>query len=290
MKRKVCVLLYGFKMYSPCKGSEDLYDKIRKLSSIEKDDYADPSKLHTLPFPSIRWAQPDRFKIMNDNLFLYSGREIFLQIINLIESCLAAPSQNHKINIYGTMGYGKSHILAALACHLMSRDTPVHVVYIPDCKILAQNFVSCTRLAFLSACAHKSTKDRLWPQILRMYSMRDVIQFAHSTTLHFVYIVDQFDAVENDVTASNILEMTGSTFGSTVVRSASANSSSYKKIKNSRRERKVLVFGGMTPVSATLVLLNMMYFSIYRMKWLYGGRLGCLETNCLSPTRIETRT
>jgi chromosomal replication initiation ATPase DnaA len=33
--------------------------------------------------------------------------------------------------LYGTQGYGKSHLLAILACYLAAQDE--RVIYIPDC-------------------------------------------------------------------------------------------------------------------------------------------------------------
>ena len=60
--------------------------------------------------------------------------------------------------LYGTRGYGKSHLLAALVCYLAARDE--RVIYIPDCRMLLMNPVKYVRAAMLFAWADDITTQK----------------------------------------------------------------------------------------------------------------------------------
>jgi Cdc6-like AAA superfamily ATPase len=59
------------------------------------------------------------------------GQEIFKERQGMSESIRRDPMWG-AIWLYGTQGYGKSHILAFMVCYLVSSSE--RVVYIPDCE------------------------------------------------------------------------------------------------------------------------------------------------------------
>lgn len=86
-----------------------------------------------LPFPFIGYAVPDRFQVNskdNEKNWFYTGREKFAEIRDKFEQICKDPRRADLI-IYGTRGYGKSHLLAALVCYWAARDQKV--IYIPNC-------------------------------------------------------------------------------------------------------------------------------------------------------------
>jgi hypothetical protein len=263
-------------MFSHSAGCEALYDSIGNLSSIGKDEHIDPSKKHTLPFLSIYWTQNDRFKVKKEGYVLYLGREKFLEIEERIEENFKVPSYTERIYVYATIGYGKSHILAAVACYLMSRrDCLVHAVYIPDPALLAENFVAYMQSAFMSVCAHESTRC-YWRTIFKMSCAEGDIRFALNTPLYFVYIVDANKSKTKEAkTATSIHELTGSSYRYLVSYLASANSRSYARIQDSSRgDGRIIMFGGMAQASVTLLSPKMISYPIYRLNGFIVDYLG----------------
>ena len=45
--------------------------------------------------------------------------------------------RSRRIYVYGSMGYGKSHMLAALACLLVKQNE--RVIYFPDCRSMLES-------------------------------------------------------------------------------------------------------------------------------------------------------
>ena len=67
------------------------------------------------------------------------GRDRFSELVDRFEHIQKDPSHSSLI-VYGTRGYGKSHLLAALVCCLAA--TAAKVIYIPDCRELMKDPVS----------------------------------------------------------------------------------------------------------------------------------------------------
>jgi hypothetical protein len=100
-----------------------------------------------LPFPFPNRA-PDRFKLDKDGYFEFYGRPKFRELYDVVSSMFNRGSQRYYF--HGTLGAGKSHLLAALACLLMSEGKLV--VFIPDCNELladpAEYFGAALELAY----------------------------------------------------------------------------------------------------------------------------------------------
>ena len=91
---------------------------LQQLSKIKEDlkEYSDPNIVTQLPFPSVT-PVPSCFGI-NRNTFSYMGREMFSQIWSTWLAVKDDDQRYRAIYVYGTQGYGKSYMLAALACLL----------------------------------------------------------------------------------------------------------------------------------------------------------------------------
>lgn len=103
-------------------------------ASADAQDYSTPGKVQQIPFPFIG-APHGRFHMEKQNginVFRYGGREVFQQLHDQV-SALKYLGGHTYLQLYGTIGYGKSHVLAALAVLLM-RLGEKRVVYVPDCK------------------------------------------------------------------------------------------------------------------------------------------------------------
>jgi hypothetical protein len=100
--------------------------------SDDPEWYSNPQNCHFIPFPFSFSEPPERFSVQ-DGKFEYMGREQF-QGVHKTVSSLKTGGGGTRLYIQGTMGFGKSHILAALAC-LLYRQGKV-VVFIPDVRAL----------------------------------------------------------------------------------------------------------------------------------------------------------
>ncbi|PKC63420.1 hypothetical protein RhiirA1_463788 [Rhizophagus irregularis] len=114
--------------------SQKIMEDIKKLPD-DPNVYSNPENLISLPFPFIGERRPvERFSI-RDNKFLYMGRKAFDKVLKTINE-LESGNGYMDFFIYGTMGYGKSYILATIVCFLLK--TKRRVVYLPDCRELEQ--------------------------------------------------------------------------------------------------------------------------------------------------------
>src|SRR2546429_5086971 len=92
--------------------------------------------------------------------------------------------------LYGTIGYGKSHILAALACYLTTAGD--RVVYIPDSRVCAKDPVVYIRVAMLLAWADDSGMQE---KIMALKTIDAISDFFQSTPTNPLLIIDQMNAL-----------------------------------------------------------------------------------------------
>src|SRR5437667_442485 len=119
-------------------------ERIMKLPE-NPDVYSDPKGQRLLPFPFIGSLKPvERFALDNDCSFTFIGRREFKNALDNINK-LRANCGYMEMFIYGTMGYGKSYILSAIACYLFRIKK--RVVYLPDCRALSMQPVSYIKSA-----------------------------------------------------------------------------------------------------------------------------------------------
>jgi hypothetical protein len=176
------------------------------LQEIEEDPnwYSNPQNKAELPFPFIYNRLPvDRFHLKGSpNLFEYMGRERFSDLWTNVQSMKLGVSYS-QLYIHGSMGYGKSYILAALACLLSRRGK--RVVYLPDCRQALRPFLPYLQSALLCAFADPSSTS-LRDKIRQFKTAEDATNFVRTLgNIRLYFIVDQINALEHeDVNTDNV--------------------------------------------------------------------------------------
>ncbi|CAJ0913928.1 4188_t:CDS:2 [Entrophospora sp. SA101] len=238
----------------------ELMEKINKISD-NSIDYSNPEKISELPFPFLGTKKPtDRFNTYNNYYFKYIGREKFEKILEDINK-MKAGITNMSYYIYGTMGYGKSYILAAMTCYLLR--TGRCVVYLPDCRVFVNDPLNYIKSALFLTFAYKEDEFKV---ILNCEKIEDIVRFCHSLGIYnrrLYFIVDQFNALDydeginaafsNDVPICKkeilydlINKMTSEHY---IIKSASANNKSALYLQRKQlQEDKIVLIGGYTEV------------------------------------------
>ncbi|RUS24678.1 hypothetical protein BC938DRAFT_473241, partial [Jimgerdemannia flammicorona] len=175
--------------------SQNLFLKIKDEAPVNAEEYSNPTNILRLPFPFPGFEKPtDRFAI-NDGSFEYMGREEFAQVLREIEN-LKGRVGYIKLFIFGSIGYGKSHILAAMVCLLLQQGK--RVVFLPDCRPMAMFFSEYLKSALLLTFADSVYYQK---KIYNCMSVNDIVSFSLELAkeqIHLYFIVDQFNALDND--------------------------------------------------------------------------------------------
>ena len=151
--------------------------------------------------------------------------------------------------LYGTQGYGKSYLLAVLACYLAAQDEPI--VYIADCRRLLENPVQYLRATMLFAWADDIATQEI---IMTLNTLEEITTFFQSEKV--LFIIDQMSALKIDGLREKKKREDLSkriktfTYGHKKVYSSSANNADYhKQAQHQNQNRMMLVYGGLTEVS-----------------------------------------
>jgi hypothetical protein len=120
------------------------------------------------------------------------GREKFTELLNAVNVLQTTGWRGYMF--YGTIGYGKSHLLAALACYLIS--TGKRVIYIPDCRACAWRPVPYFQAAMLLAWGGPDDSD-IRKEIIALNTTEAISKF-FGRQLNIFFLVDQMNALERD--------------------------------------------------------------------------------------------
>jgi hypothetical protein len=227
-------------------------EDIKKLPD-DRNVYSNPNNIMSLPFPFLGERKPvERFSI-NDGKFRYMGRKMFDDVLDIIER-LKIGDGFMDCFVYGTIGYGKSHILATIACFLLR--TGRRVVYLPDCRELAKTPENYFKLALILAYTDDIKKIS---EIYAFKTIGDIVSFCESSkrSERLYFIVDQMNALDhhNDteideskkVTILNDLNsMTSKHY---YIKSSSANNeSALHLVQKQTNDRRIELYGGFDEV------------------------------------------
>jgi hypothetical protein len=222
------------------------------------DQLSDPTFNRELPFPSVISVVPNRFKYDGtaELKWLYIGRTKFKELLEKLKEVRKARSYT-TVWLYGTQGYGKSHLLAVLVCYLAAQDE--RVVYIPDCREWLRNPVRNIRVAMLFAWADDITTQK---EIMTLNTEVEIEAFFNRqknvSQKNVIVVVDQLNALTESNGFSEEIKRRGRlhswltrfTSKHTVVFSSSAN---YKEYLDSSKEQTssyvVRAYGGLDRVS-----------------------------------------
>ena len=215
--------------------------------------FSDPTSKQLLAFPFVGLDVPGRFKLddMTEGTWSYEGRTKFKELVQMLKN-VRESGTNSTVWLYGTRGYGKSYLLAALVCYLVAQDE--RVVYIPDCRALLEDHVKYVRLAMLFAWADDSTAQE---EIVKLHTEDAISAFFDSQT-PIIFVVDQKNGFNKSVTSekettrrADLLGWIGRfTTGHKRVFSSSANHADFHDQISRQHSNYVLsVYGGLTRVS-----------------------------------------
>jgi len=182
------------------------------------------------------------------------GREKFTELLNEFEK-IREDSAHRDLMVYGTKGYGKSHLLAALVCYLTARGGKV--VYIPDCRDFFEDPVAHMRSAMLFAWADDESEQQ---NIMALTTQKEIYGFFQRRK-DVVFVIDQLNALEREVndeerTVSRKVEIREwlkslrSPAQHRAILSSSANNNSIHEGASKQSTGEIMyVYGGFTRVS-----------------------------------------
>jgi Cdc6-like AAA superfamily ATPase len=217
------------------------------------DQLSNPAFKRTLPFPFVGSDAPIRFNVVEGN-WEYVGRTKFKELLQEFKMVRRSEGYN-TLWLYGTQGYGKSHLLAALVCYLAAQDE--RVVYISDCRALLDDSVEYLLAALLFAWAGDiATQDT----IMALNTLEEIREFFKSQK-QVIFVMDQMNALKNDGSSEKEKRQKLSdwirrfTDRHKKVYSSSANNADYHKWTQNQNQNKLLpVYGGLTEVSPRKIM------------------------------------
>jgi hypothetical protein len=222
---------------------------IRKFPEV---DLAEPSIMTDLPFPSPLSIPFQRFDWrLEDSIphFSYMGRSI----LNVLYKQMQGPNflaAYEALYLYGSSGSGKSHIIAALVCRLIREGK--HVLYIPDCSKLLNDFTRIIRSALQFAFYDSKTHLK----VIESAQVEGLLAFWANQGNGYL-IVDQVNALDlgspttkmDDIKKQVTHYLARMQVGHKYVFSASANEQSNQMAKRKQSGVTVITMnGGMTEV------------------------------------------
>jgi hypothetical protein len=229
---------------------------------------SNPTCFLKLPFPFVEHVLPvDRF-IIEAGHFNYMGRECFPRLVVEVEK-LNLQNGYRKLYIRGTIGYGKSHLMAALACYLSKQGKAV--IYIPDCRAMLDNYVEYLRSAMLMGLAGA---PKLQEEVVSCDGAKDLVRLAQDMARRnppvvLYFLIDQVNALEcadfsknrDNIPDELKVQVRGTldNMASSHIRilSASANYESYKFVyQKQQTEIRIELYGGLSEVRR---YTNMLY-------------------------------
>ena len=205
-----------------------------------------------LPFPFVGTTMPQRFKVEDGdgNNWFYVGRERFTELLKLFRIVQLRPDHS-ALWVYGTKGYGKSHLLAALVCYLVAQKE--RVIYLPNCRGCIDAPVEYVQAAMLFAWADDPTIQN---EIITL-NTREMIHDFFNCHQESIFVIDQMDAFgsENGKDRDGDLEEIYKWLNlckawHPAVLSTSANYQAYlRQMDKDSTEDTMHVYGGFTTVS-----------------------------------------
>lgn len=226
---------------------------LARVNDVDVAKLSNPAMWIKLPFPSISGTLPaDRFALDDNDAFDFMGRLAVTSVLNEIERRDRRPT----INVYGTKGYGKSHILAAAVVQLIQIPEN-RVVFLPHARDLAKT--PKTYLQDALALAFGRDADAIG-RIADCDSVQSLLDVC-ATLSSFILVVDQMNSLEEDsklweaskVQAHDIVKTLCDSRNCTVaVKGFSANNQTMiAYYETQKSERSLAMFGGFEDVEYT---------------------------------------
>ena len=203
-------------------------------------NFSNPNLASALPFPFPGSKSP-RFSVDHEGYFSYVGRTRFSYTLEELDK--TGPEINLKVNLYGTKGYGKSHILAAIVVWRIMKGK--RVVYIPLARSMAESPFDYLRDSLIMAFADDD--DKL-DEIDLCSDINSLVTWAWGES--FELYVDQFNSLEESskisdeekkVCRSLLARLSAKRL---YIRGLSANNQTVIEYANTERAERDIVFLG----------------------------------------------
>ena len=215
---------------------------------------SDPKYEHLLPFPMVHMVVPVRFKLDKKCCWRYMGREKFAELLEELQLARSSPDYEN-LWVYGTSGYGKSHLLAALVCYLAALGE--RVIYLPSARSCLGNPIRHLQTAMLFAWTDKAAQDK----IITLDTQKKIKVFLKEQG-KFIFVIDQMNELteaedrnkEARAKLKSLIQALVS--GRTAVFSTSANYQEYLGRQISQNSDCTMsVYGGLTPVCRSRLIM-----------------------------------
>lgn len=148
--------------------------------------------MQTLPLLFAGQVPTDRFHLDQNRHFEFYGRKIFRNVYDAAKAMNILTSR--RLFLHGTLGAGKSHLLAALTCVL--RKEGVRVVYLPDCRALLDNPFRYLRHALRLAFFEQQEIQAFFLACEKIEQLVEFCNNAASAHQHILFIIDQVNALD----------------------------------------------------------------------------------------------
>ncbi|EPZ35845.1 hypothetical protein O9G_003563 [Rozella allomycis CSF55] len=207
------------------------FSSAKLLSGIRnvKENLLALKHIMSVPFASII-QETDLFSLDKDRCFTYQGRNCLQSLWKTIKETRNGPSSSC-VNVIGTVGFGKSYMLAALAAQLTKEKYPV--IYIPSCSQLLTDYKKTIFLAF----------KMLFPSVSNYDQVCAIIA---TNKYKWIVIADQWnsiDAKEYESIRHRFFELFGPM--KCIVKGMSMNSTVWNLMKNKEQsETNIFFYGG----------------------------------------------
>ena len=233
-----------------------LVQAIKSLDDCTLEAMSDPSNLFLMPFPST-WAPPSRFALGDSGCFRFMGRGRFRELHAQATQLRRA---GETLSLLGTMGFGKSHTLAALTVLLLRQlwdgSSTLRVLYIPDCDEYVKRPFDTLLAAAMLAFAQDETG---LAELRACDSVDDVVRFCRrQPASSLLFVLDQAHYLSEDrhAQARQLILGASSTHG--VVTAVSINAPSIKDLQIKDPSHNLLWLGGMREVCYGSVIVSSM--------------------------------
>ena len=179
------------------------------------------------------------------------------------------------INIYGTKGYGKSHIIAAVVVKLM-QESSRRIVFLPHARDLARAPASYLKEALLLAFARDEEKLK---EVAVLKTVQELSEWASEQ--FFMLFVDQMNSIEDDWKMAeedkrftrNLIKTLFGYAELTVYGFSANNQTMVHQQVTQRSERDVRLFGGFSEVR----IASALHISFLNIKWMQC-RIDCRKS------------
>ena len=188
------------------------------------------------------------------------GRVVLPQLMNTIEKAIES-KETLPINVYGTRGYGKSHIIAAVVVLLMKKKGGLPVLFLPQVRDMADS----DPLPYLRAAALLTFASASDAQI--MSDIEDCDSLSALTAViskhQFILVADQLNSLKEDSRIAddkkklvrNLLDTLGG--GRVYVRGFSANNQTAQVFAVTQRSQiDIKWFGGFDVVPISIFIFS----------------------------------